>query len=131
MPTAPPPHPLCHQGIMLLGWSSSRPGVRGGRQGTRHSRGTSHMLAQAYFTWMWLRILPTPLMCADTAGPTGTRRSIEGGAAAEASTNHMCDGVLGAGTRAAGPSESPPPLKDGASDSGWTPVGVSVTSLCG
>ena len=125
-----PPHPPCHQGIMLLGWSSSRPGGWRG-QGTRHSHGTSHVLAQAYFTWMWLRILLTPPTCADTAGPTGTRRSTEDGAAPEASTNHMCDGGQGAATRAVSPSESPPPLKDGASDSRRTPMGLSVTSLCG
>lgn len=33
MPTAPPPHPPCHQGIMLLGWSSFRPGGRWGGTG--------------------------------------------------------------------------------------------------
>nr|CAI9711764.1 unnamed protein product [Rangifer tarandus platyrhynchus] len=83
-------------------------GGGGGGQGTRHSRGTSHVLAQAYFTWMWLRILPTPLTCADTAGPTGTWRPTEDGAASEASTNHTCDGGLGAATRAAGPSVTSP-----------------------
>ena len=127
-PPTPPPVPSGHNAVRLEQFSSWG---AVGRQGTRHSRGTSHVLAQAYVTWMWLRILPTPLMCADTAGPTGTWRSTEDGAAAEASTNHMCDGGLGAATRATGPSESPLPLKDGASDSGWTPMGVSVTSLCG
>lgn len=128
-PPTPPPVPSGHNAVRLEQFPSW--GAGWGRQGTRHSRGTSHVLAQAYFTWMWLRILPTPLTCADTTGPTGTRRSTEDGAASEASTNHMCDGGLGAATRAAGPSESPPPLNDGASDSRQTPVGVSVTSLCG
>lgn len=126
-----PLHPPCHQGIMLLGWSSSRPG---GLEGTgdealpwpqpRAGSGLLHLdVAEDP--------AHTPDVCRHTAGPAGTRRSTEDGAAPEASTNHMCDGGQGAATRAVGPSESPPPLKDGASESGRTPVGVSVTSLRG
>lgn len=43
----------------------------------------------------------------------------------EARTNHMCDGGQGAATRARRSLRVTLPLKDGASDSGRTPVGVS------
>lgn len=55
MPTAP----SCHQGIMLLRLEAvpDPGGWEGGGQGTPAA--PAHALAQAYFTWTWLRILPT------------------------------------------------------------------------
>ena len=124
------PRPPCHQGIMLLGWSSSRPG---GLEGTgdealpwhqpRAGSGLLHLdvaedprphpqcvqtpqapLALGGPQKMGLPLRPAPTTCAMEARVQPPEQSVP---------------------------QSLPPLKNGASDSGRTPVGVSVTSLCG